>query len=662
MMGLNARILALPRAIKRLLALGIDAVICAATVYAAFYLRLGYWVDVRVAPFTPILASVAIGLPIFVSFGLYRAIFRHAGWAAILTIARAVGLYAIPFILIYTVIGIQSVPRTVGIIQPLLLFLCIAASRIFVRAYLGETYQALWRSSDIPRVLIYGAGSSGRQLANAIRGGHEMHLVGFVDDDPGLWGATINGIHVYNPATLDRVARSREVSDILLAIPSATRARRGEIVAKLRELNLHVRTLPSLLDMARGAISVSDLRELDIQDLLGRPPVPPDRELMLRNIKGRTILVTGAGGSIGSELCRQIVKSGPAKLLLVDTSEYALYAIHNELTRASESIALAPDCIVPILGSVIDERRMREVLFTWRPATIFHAAAYKHVPLVEHNPLEGVRNNVLGTLVMAQLAERHGCRNFVLISTDKAVRPTNVMGTTKRISEMILQALHSRGSNTVYSAVRFGNVLGSSGSVVPLFRQQVAAGGPITITHPDITRFFMTIPEASQLVLQAGAMAEGGDVFLLDMGEPVKIVDLARNIIELSGLTVQDENNPDGDIEIRVVGLRPGEKLFEELLIGDHAQPSEHPRILRSHESYLPWPELQAHLDELDHAIAHGDVLDMRNVIGTIVPEYTPNSPIVDHVACARENGPPVERAVNPERRSAAVSARGMAG
>ena len=633
---LITRILGLPRVVKRLVALGIDATICAVTVYLAFYLRLGYWVDPREGPFTPILASVAIALPIFVSFGLYRAIFRHAGWGAIVTVARAVGLYAIPFAIIYTFVGIYGVPRTVGIMQPILLFLFIASSRLFVRGYLGEAYQALWRGNEVPQVLIYGAGSSGRQLVSAIRGGKEMRVHGFIDDDPDLWSATINGIPVHKPGELARVVRSRGITDILLAIPSATRSRRAEIVTQLRALNLHVRTLPSLVDMARGAVSIKDLRDLDIHDLLGRPPVPPNETLLRRNIAGKTVLVTGAGGSIGSELCRQIMAAGPARLVLVDASEYALYTIHQELVQLVERLERDPDAIVPILGSVSDETRMAEVLAVWRPETIFHAAAYKHVPLVEHNAVEGVRNNVFGTHTMARLAEQNGCRSFVLISTDKAVRPTNMMGASKRIAEMVMQGLNMRGGSTVFSSVRFGNVLGSSGSVVPLFRRQIAAGGPITITHPEITRFFMTIPEAAQLVLQAGAMAEGGDVFLLDMGEPVKIVDLARNIVELSGLSVRDEAQPDGDIEIQFIGLRPGEKLYEELLIGDDAMPSEHSRIMRSRESFLPWPELVRHLDDLRSAIETNDAAGVRAISRTIVPEYEPNSPLVDLLACAR--------------------------
>lgn len=630
------QILTLPRAVKRLFALGLDAVLCAVSVYVAFCLRLGEWVNPLTGPPHAILGSIAIALPIFVSFGLYRTIFRHAGWSAIATVAQAVGLYAIPYIFIYSIVGVLGVPRTIGIIQPMLLFLLVASSRLLARAYLGAAYQALWRNSEAAQVLVYGAGSAGRQLVGAIGLAREMRLVGFVDDDPDLWRATINGVPVFRPDELASVVQRRQVTDILLAIPSATRARRAEIVAQLRELNLHVRTLPGLMDMARGAVSINDLRDLEIEDLLGRSPVPPDQSLLQSKLKDKVVLVTGAGGSIGSELCRQIAAAGPAKLVLVEVCEYNLYAVHQDLLAIASTGGIDPDAITPMLGSVCDPRRMEEIIATWRPDTIFHAAAYKHVPLVEHNVVEGVRNNLFGTLTVAKLAEEYGCGSFVLISTDKAVRPTNVMGTSKRLSEMVLQAMYARGSDTSFSMVRFGNVLGSSGSVVPLFRSQLAAGGPITITHLEITRYFMTIPEAAQLVLHASAMAVGGEVFLLDMGEPVKIADLARNVIELSGLTVRGENRPDGDIEIRVVGLRPGEKLYEELLIGEDSEPTAHPRILRSHESFLPWDELTGHLDQLRRVLDEGDAAEARMLIQLLVPEYAPNSPLVDWVSSAR--------------------------
>lgn len=629
-----AWLLGLPRPLKRLIALGMDSAMCVLSVYVAFYLRLGVWVDIRADPAHPILGSIAMALPVFVSFGLYRAVFRYAGWSAIVTVGRAITVYAIPFIAVYTVIGIYGVPRTIGIIQPILLFLFIASSRVFTGAYLGDTYRALWRNSELPLVLVYGAGTAGRQLATAIQASDEMRLAGFIDDDPSLWGATINGSRVYSPQELPRVTERRRVTEVLLAIPSAGRARRAEILASLRQMHLHVLTVPGLMDVARGHVSVSDLREVEIEDLLGRDPVPPNPELLQRNISGKIVLITGAGGSIGSELARQIVTQKPARLLLLDASEYNLYAIHQELAGRTVALGLEPEQIVPLLGSVCDPERIAAIFAAWRPQSVFHAAAYKHVPLVEHNLFEGIRNNAFGTRLVAETALRTGTENFVLISTDKAVRPTNVMGATKRLAELVLQALQleSKGTTT-FSMVRFGNVLGSSGSVVPLFREQIRRGGPVTITDPEMTRYFMTIPEASQLVIQAGAMGLGGDVFLLDMGDPVRIMDLARNIIELSGQTVRDADNPNGDIAIEVTGLRPGEKLYEELLIGAEPCSTEHSRIMRSHEPHLAWAELRPGLDALTALMAEHDAAGAKAKLAELVREYASTTPLVDWVA-----------------------------
>ncbi|MFM9977235.1 MAG: polysaccharide biosynthesis protein [Sphingomonadaceae bacterium] len=627
-------ILGLPRVTKRLIALLFDAIVCASSVYLAFYLRIGEWMPIGRGPGYPMLVSVALALPIFVSFGLYRAIFRYAGWAAVVTIARAVLVYALPFATLYTVIGIQGVPRTIGMIQPILLFLMIGSSRTFARVILGETYKAAFDALSVPRVLIYGAGSAGRQLASGLRSSNEMRLLGFVDDDPALWRATMNGLPVYNPADLQRVTARKDITDILLAVPSASRTRRREILQQLKHLGLHVRTLPGLLDIARGSVSVSDLKDLEIEDLLGRAPVPPDETLLRQNVEGKTLLVTGAGGSIGGELCRQILARKPALLLLLDSSEYNLYTVHQELSRVSTALNGDAATLVPLLGSVCDKRRIEEIVGKWQPDAIYHAAAYKHVPIVEHNAIEGISNNVFGTLNVASIARDHGVASFVLISTDKAVRPTNIMGTSKRLAEMILQAMAADNTGaTRFSMVRFGNVLGSSGSVVPLFRNQIAKGGPVTITHPDMTRYFMTIPEAAQLVLQSGTMAVGGDVFLLDMGEPVKIIDLARNMVELSGLTVRDSGNPQGDIEICTVGLRPGEKLYEELLIGDAVAPTTHPRIMRSNEQFLQWPILSAYLEKLADAVRSGDARSARILLRKIVPEYQPTVALVDHIS-----------------------------
>ena len=631
-------ILGLPRSAKRLVALAFDAVICALSVWIAYYLRLGVWVPLDGPVLQPMIVSIVLALPVFVILGLYRAIFRYAGMAAIATIVRAVIIYAVPFATIYTAFGFAGVPRTIGLIQPLLLLLMIGASRTFAAELLGESYQARWRRSEQPQVLIYGAGSAGRQLASAIKASSEMRLQGFIDDDPALWNSTMNGLQINGPHKLADVVARRKVTDILLAIPSATRLRRAEIVHQLRDFNLHVRTLPGMLDIARGIVEISDLKDLEIEDLLGRAPVPPDAVLLRKNIATKVVLVSGAGGSIGSELCRQILRQEPATLLLVDFSEYNLYAIHRELEGMAAALRMDDIVLVPLLASVVDRRRIEEIVGTWRPDTIYHAAAYKHVPLVEHNVVEGVRNNVIGTMTIALVARDMGVSNFVLISTDKAVRPTNIMGSTKRLAEMVLQALDSDGGNTRFSMVRFGNVLGSSGSVVPLFRSQIATGGPVTITHTDITRYFMTIPEAAQLVLQAGALAVGGDVFVLDMGDPVRIIDLARNMIELSGLSVRDETNPDGDIAIDVVGLRPGEKLFEELLISGDPIQSSHSRILRSKERFAPWADLEQYLGALMHLLNAGNAAGVRTMLRDAVPEYQPHAAVVDWVSVANES------------------------
>lgn len=630
-------LLALPRTLKRFLALGMDASLCVLTVWLAYYLRLGEWVrlsnDSMWMPIWAILGSLVLALPIFVISGLYRAIFRYAGMQALMTVTKAILVYAFMYAAIFTAIGVPGVPRTVGLIQPILLLLAVGASRAFARYWLGDMYQGIVKSMNLPKVLIYGAGSAGRQLAAALASSHEMRVAGYLDDDPRLQGSVMNGLTIHAPDDLPGMVESLQIQDVLLAIPSASRQRRNEILQQLLQSHVSVRTLPGLTDLAQGRVHVSDLHELDIDDLLGRDAVVPDMPLLAKNIRGKAVLVTGAGGSIGSELCRQILAIGPRVLLLVEQSEFALYQIHQELQ------IILPDgtALVTLLGSVCDARRMRGIMAAWRPETIYHAAAYKHVPLVEHNPAEGIRNNVFGTLTTARVAQEQGVVDFVLISTDKAVRPTNIMGASKRLAELALQAMAVGTTGTQFTMVRFGNVLGSSGSVVPLFRQQIKDGGPITLTDLEVTRFFMTIPEAAQLVIQAGAMAHGGDVFVLDMGEPVRIGDLARRMVELSGLTVRDVVNPEGDIEIRVTGLRPGEKLYEELLIGNNPQPTIHPRIMKAQEDFVPWPELERKLAALGEALEANDVPAIRDLLQEVVSGYRPADAIVDWVYLAQK-------------------------
>lgn len=627
-------LLGLPRAAKRFVALSIDLGLCVMTVWLAYYLRMGEFVALSGTALWAVGASIGIALPIFIVSGLYRAIFRYSGWPALLAVARAVGIYGLLYASVFTAIGVGGVPRTVGIIQPILLLLFVGTSRALARVWLGDQYLSILKHASRLKVLIYGAGTTGRQLAAALADSHEMQVTGFLDDDHRLHGHVLNGQPVYNPADLDNLTTTLNISDVLLAMPSLSRRRRNEILGQIRVAKVAVRTLPSVTDLAQGKVSISDVRELDIEDLLGREPVMPNYILLAMNVRSKVVMVTGAGGSIGSELCRQILSVGPSKLLLIDQSEFALYCIHQEL---EEKLAGRGIVLVPLLASVQDNERMHDIMSTWHPDTVYHAAAYKHVPLVEHNPAEGIKNNVLGTFRTAKAAAENGVSDFVLISTDKAVRPTNIMGASKRMAEMTLQAIAATNPGTRFSMVRFGNVLGSSGSVVPKFRQQIRDGGPITLTHPEITRYFMTIPEASQLVIQAGAMAKGGDVFVLDMGQPVKIMDLARRMIELSGLNVKDEQNPDGDIEIETTGLRPGEKLYEELLIGDNPKPTSHSRIMKAHEEFIPWAELEAKLRTLDFALSVNDVGAIRAVIVELVSGYKPNDEIVDWVYLEQE-------------------------
>ena len=631
-----APLLVLPRATKQVLVLGLDAFMCGLTVWLAFCLLTGHWVLLDAFGWMAVWLSLTLALPVFAVTGLYRAIFRFAGWDALMAVIKAIVIYGAFYVAVLAMLGIPGVPRTLGMLQSILLLLAVGASRTLARYWFSGLYLSQRNSKDLPKVLIYGAGSAGRQLAAAISNGMQMRAVGYLDDDQHLHGQVLNGINIYNPRQLSTWVRQLDVSDVLLAIPSASRQRRNEILEVMRAAKVSVRTLPGLMDLAQGRVQVSDLRELDIEDLLGRIVVPPDPQLLDKNIRGKVVLVTGAGGSIGSELCRQIIKSAPAKLLLVELSEFALYAVHQELQALLLNETVPCVELLPLLASVRDEDRMREIVSTWKPHTVYHAAAYKHVPMVEHNPAEGLKNNVVGTWTTAKVAAEHGVQDFVLISTDKAVRPTNIMGASKRVAEMVLQAMAAasaaQGWTTRFAMVRFGNVLGSSGSVVPLFRRQIKEGGPITLTHADITRYFMTIPEAAQLVIQAGAMAGGGDVFVLDMGESVRIIDLARRMVELSGLRVKDEQCPDGDIELQITGLRPGEKLYEELLIGDNPELTQHARIMKAHEVFLPWEPLQYWLATLSVALAANDVAALRIRLSELVQGFDAEGEVVDWV------------------------------
>ncbi len=628
------RALGWPRAVKRLVVVALDIALAMAATWLAFTLRLDALHRPSGAQWWVYALTPALAIPVFIRFGLYRAIFRYTGQAALLATAQAVAVYGVLLLGVLLWQQWPAVPRSLGVLQPLIFLLLVGSSRAMARFWLSDFGHKQKKADG--RLLIFGAGTAGVQTAAALGVSGQFELLGFVDDDAGKVGRSINGVPVFSQEDIAGLVTRQGVTDILLALPSASRERRNSILQSLRPLPVHVRTLPGLADLASGRVTVQDFKELDIEDLLGRDPVPPNTTLLARNLASKVVLVTGAGGSIGSELCRQILLQGPRQLLLLDHNEYGLYSIHQELQGLCTTHALGV-VLVPLLGSVANSPRLHEICRAYRPEIVYHAAAYKHVPMVESNPAEGIVNNVFGTLNMARAALDSGVAHFVLISTDKAVRPANIMGASKRMAELVLQALAAAQvgqpgphPSACFSMVRFGNVLGSSGSVVPLFRRQLAAGGPLTVTHSEVTRYFMTIPEAAQLVLQAGAMASGGEVFVLDMGEPVRILDLAHRMVELSGMKVRDEAHPDGDIEIAITGLRPGEKLYEELLIGDNPTPTTHPRIMKAHEDHLSWPVLELQLQTLRRAADNSDVAAIKAVL----------------LACVHGYGEPVAQAV----------------
>jgi FlaA1/EpsC-like NDP-sugar epimerase len=661
---MQRHIIHLSRINKQAIAIFTDVVLSVVATWGAFSLRLDtlHWpsgYQLHVYQLAPVLA-----FPLFLRLGLYRAVFRYTGIAAIVAIAKAVSIYGVFLFAVLVWLALPGVPRSVGLLQPLLLLLLVGGTRAFARFWLSKADADRLHQREA-RLLIYGAGAVGAQIAEVLQQRQPLTLIGFLDDNSDLFGKTINGHKVFSSNDAGDIIESYAVTDVLLALPSITRARRNEILEHLRKYQVHVRSLPDLTDLARGRVTVSDIHELDIVDLLGRDPVPPNPALLSRNISGKVVLVTGAGGSIGSELCRQILSANPARLLLLDHSEFALYQVHRDLQERVDELQLKTE-LITLLANVRDFDRISKVCDLWRPRTIYHAAAYKHVSLVEQNPAEGINNNVYGTYNVARAAIESEVSDCVLISTDKAVRPTNVMGATKRLAEMVFQALAAakspvfllgeapsskeRVNKTRFSMVRFGNVLDSSGSVVPIFRQQIKAGGPITLTHSEVMRYFMIIPEAAQLVVQASAMSEGGDVFVLDMGAAIKIIDLAYRMVELSGLSVRDEANPSGDIEIKITGLRTGEKLYEELLIGENPMATAHPRIMKAQEDFIPWEELQLALSSLLLAVGNNDTTAIRSILMTLVNGYEPAANIVDWDHFAKHGEVLVEKMDNASR------------
>ena len=627
-------LLNLPRTVKTLIAVSIDFSCCIISVWFSYYLRLGSIVSLSERGLDALVYALIISFPIFIILGLYKNIFRYSGLDSLFNVSKALLIYGIIYGTRLSLFGIKGIPRTIGLIQPIILLFLIISWRVLVRFILRNLNNQHYAKKDLVKALVYGSGEAGRQVVKAMQDSQEISIQGFIDDDKTKKGCFIDGKRIYSVSNLGNLVTKKNISLILLAIPSIPRKKRNEIIKNLLNYKIAVRTIPNISNLASGKNLITEFSDLDVDDLLGRIEVEPFQSLMKKNNFGKTILVTGAGGSIGSELCRQILKQNPSKILLVEISEYALYSIHSELDEVNkENIE-----IIPLIGSVQDKQRMGKIISIFKPTTIYHAAAYKHVPIVEHNLIEGLKNNLLGTFDLAQLALSNNVSNFVFISTDKAVRPTSIMGATKRLAELSLQALNDKNlglsddhNQTKFAIVRFGNVLDSSGSVIPKFRDQIKNGGPITLTDRKITRYFMTITEAAQLVIQAGAMAKGGEVFVLDMGNPIKIYDLAKRMIELSGLSIKSNTNPNGDIEIKITGLRPGEKLYEELLLSKNPIKTKHPKVFRSNEPFIVHNELIKEINSLKELIEKNDLENILNNLRKIVIDYYPNKNIIDH-------------------------------
>jgi FlaA1/EpsC-like NDP-sugar epimerase len=628
-------ILRLPRSLKRTILISVDLLLLPFSLWLSFSLRLG-------EPYMPtgsiiylFIAAPVIAIPIFIRLGLYRAIIRYIGFLAMWAVIKAVSFYTLVWGVLVLLSGVPGVPRSVLLINGIVGVLLIGGSRAIARWWLSGSFKAKESDKQKQRVAIYGAGSSGFQIATALSGSRDFKPVVFIDDKKNLQGNLIAGLQVHAFSQLGAVIEDFGIKGVLLAIPSVSRSRRNQIISLLEPYAVHITTVPGLDDLASGKVKIADIKEVGVRDILGRESVAPDINLLAANVKGKVVLVTGAGGSIGSELCRQILKIEPKAIILYERSEHSLYELEIELRElvqlknsSESSLGIG---IIPILASIANQSRLEMTCSAFGVQTIYHAAAYKHVPMVEKNPLEAVANNILGTFHSAQAAINTGVETFVLISTDKAVRPTNTMGASKRFAEIILQGLSKKPRMTTrFTMVRFGNVLGSSGSVVPLFRDQIKSGGPITVTDPKIIRYFMTIPEAAQLVIQAGAMGKGGDVFLLDMGKPVKILDLAKRMIHLSGFEVKDDENPSGDIEITYTGLRPGEKLYEELLIGSNVMPTQHELIMSAEEDSLLWAEIELFLKKFSDAVDSNNVQKSRSLLLEAVSGYLPQCDVAD--------------------------------
>ena len=624
---------------KRIIVIILDANLCILCTWLAFVLRLEELVLFKDFNFYVALISIAIALPIFWLSGLYRTIFRYTGLSIVLSIFISTFLYGLLYFLVIGVYGISSytpnfeiIPRSIGILQPMLLFFAILSSRLGIK-YMLNINLGSKNLFNKKKVLVYGAGDAGRQLVNSLENSLEFKVKGFLDDNIELHRQVLLGQTIYSPSKLEKLVKNEGVSLVFLALPSIGRDKRNKIIERLNQFKLIVKTLPSISEIVVGKITISDIKDLNIDDLLNREQVKPDTKLLNKNINFKNVLVTGAGGSIGAELCRQIAKLKANKLILLDLNEFALYKIHDELTILNKNLK-----IIQLLVNTQDQEKLEMIFESFKVDTVYHAAAYKHVPLVEENICEGVKNNVFSTLAVAKASVIKKVSNLVLISSDKAVRPTNIMGASKRLSELCMQGIykHTNDINVNFSIVRFGNVLESSGSVIPKFKKQIKEGGPVTLTHKDVTRYFMTITEAAQLVIQAGAMGKHSEVFVLDMGKSIKIIDLINKMISLSGFTVKDKKNLTGDIEIKITGLRPGEKLYEELLIGDDPQKTDHPKIKKASDPFTPFAQLELDLNNLKNLLDKNRVKEVKELLEKLIKSYKSNSKIVDHLYIER--------------------------
>jgi FlaA1/EpsC-like NDP-sugar epimerase len=627
-------ILSLHRYSKRSIAIITDIGLCVLCTWLAFTLRLEELILFKDFNIYPALISIFIAIPTFWLFGLYRTIFRYTGLSIIFNILASTFTYGLFYFLIIGVYSIEGVPRSVGIIQPMILFFGIISSRLIIKYILNHNYSSK-KTLNKKNVLVYGAGESGRQLVEALENNPEFKVVGFLDDNEQLHRQFLLGKTIYSTIKLENLVKTKDISLVFLALPSISRARRNQIIENLNQYKLSVKTLPSISEIVDGKITISDIKDLNVDDLLNREEVKPDIKLLNKNINSKTVLVTGAGGSIGSELCRQIIKLKPKNLLLLELNEFALYKIYEELLSFNKNLK-----IISLLVDAKEQKKLERIFEIFKVDTVYHAAAYKHVPLVEENICEGVRNNVFSTLAIAKAAVNKKVSSLVLISSDKAVRPTNIMGASKRLSELCMQGIynHTKDINTNFSIVRFGNVLESSGSVIPKFKKQIKEGGPVTLTHKDVTRYFMTVTEAAQLVIQAGAMGKYSEVFVLDMGESVKIIDLIHKMIKLSGFSIKDDKNQNGDMEVKITGLRPGEKLYEELLIGNNPKKTHHEKIQKAQDSFIPFDKLKLDLDNLYSLLSDNNVLEVKRTLKRLLPSYKSNSNIVDHIYKAHED------------------------